>query len=377
MDLTTLALLGSLIFGLVVGDAVVFGDSLYVTVNVPDQNLAGGPSEDTAEAMFGAEVSQYTGESVEVKTPSVEISSQPRLTAVLARPLGLEGLVYAAQSDLRDYGVVGITATITRNGAGPGLRLYMVVNNPPDPPLVTVLTDPAGDWRGLIRDGAREAMVEVAPYRVARVDFRAGTTGDPAGFSRCRETIERGLAQPWDPREQGATENALLYNLSGLLKLVDKNTDAAVRDFIRAQETRETSPAAKDIALLNQAFVAVAERRPDQAVDLFRQGAGLTAAIKNSSFDARVKVLEALVAWSGGDRAAAEADFRAAIRLSDDDPAPHEYLAELLEARGETDKAKAERAAEVEARRYDPGHINLAHTLFRVDPVNGGYQPLF
>src|SRR6266446_6770296 len=100
IDLSTLAILASLFFGAVVGDAVLFGDPLQVKITVPAKLVEQGFTEEAAEQLFVAEVARI-GQAVSiVHTPDVSASSHPSVLATMAKPLGLDNVVVALQSQL-------------------------------------------------------------------------------------------------------------------------------------------------------------------------------------------------------------------------------------------------------------------------------------
>ncbi len=376
MDLTTLITVGGLFLGLIVGDAALVGNSLYVSMSIPTQLENGGFSKATGEGIFVSEVNRYTSLGALIPTPSVTTSSSPGLPTALAKPLQLDGVVYAIQAQLRDYGVVNVTASLTMDRQGPGLKMFTVVSNPPDPPVAISLTQPDGNPEPLIRSAARATMIAIAPFMVAKQDFQEGVDGDADGFERSRATIATGLAQPWDPRIEGATETALLMNQLGILAIHDGNFPEAAKNFVASRKIPGANPAAYALVTLNQAFLAVARRQPAEAALRYKEGAKQVPWPGKVSVAARLKVLAGLVAWSGGSAAIAEQEFLAAIALVDNDPNPHWYLAELMESRGDMPGAETERIAAVVARRFDPKYPPLAQSSFLVDPINGGCRPV-
>ncbi len=377
MDLTTLAVVGSLFLGLIVGDAALLGNSLYVTMALPNSLTDGGFSRTTAEEIFVAEINRYTQLASLIATPSVMTSSAPGLPMALARPLQLEDVVYSIQAAVRPYGVVNVTGSILAEDQKPGLKIYLVVRNPPDPPLALSLQQADGNPQALIEHAARETMTAIAPYRVAITDFQQGIDGDPKAFDRSRESVAKGLAQAWDPRTEGATETALLLNLRGELAILDGNVTEADKQFALAATIPGATPAAYGLIAFNRAFGAIAQRQPAEAARYYRQGMERVTTLSRADVHSRVKVMACLVDWSAGQPRAAEQCFRDALTLSDDDPLPHLYLADLLAARGDTAGAAAEQKMAEEVRRYDPKFPALLTTIFQLDPVHGGYKPIF
>jgi hypothetical protein len=376
VDLTTIFTICGVLLGVIVGDAAIVGSSLYISMTVPNQLENNGFGKATAEGIFVAEVNRYLALGSLIATPSVTTSSSPALPNALAKPLQLDGVVYAIQAQLHDYGVVNVTASLTVDGPGPGLKMFTIVSNPPDPPVAIALAQPDGNPAPLIKSAARATMISIAPYMVAKQDFQDGVEGDPDGFEHARATIAAGLAQPWDPRTEGATETALLINLRGLLAIHDGNLPDAGKNFAASKQIPGASAAAYALIALNQAFLAVARKQPAEAELRFKEGAVHVLWPDRVSITARVKVLGGLVAWSAGDVAAAEQAFHAAIALIDNDPMPHLYLAKLMKERGDAAGAQAEQDDAVTVRRFDPKYPPLAQSSFLIDPVNGGCRPV-
>ena len=377
MDLTTLLTAAGLLLGVIVGNAAYFGNALYVSITIPTKMEQSGFGKSTVEQIFVAEVHRYLQLPSIIATPSIATSSTPSLPQALAKPLQLQDVVYAVQAMVHDYGVVNVNSSIINEPSGSNVNMIVVVSNPPDPPISLSLSQSDGNIKALVERGARETMVSIGPYRVAVTDFEDGITGDASGFDRSKETIERGLAQPWDPRAEGVTEDVLLLNLRGLLDLREGKLDDAAKDFMTSKGFPGAYPAAYSIVSLNQAFLAIAQKQPDEAERRFKQGAVEVAAIKQDGIASRVKVLAGLIAWSQGNLAIAEKDFLAAISMGDNDAMPHLYLAELLEKRGDTAGAAVQRKAGRDAERFDPKYPALAFTTFRVDPEHGGLRPAF
>lgn len=377
MDLTTLLTAAGLLLGVIVGNAAYFGNALYVSITIPTKMTQAGFGKSTVEQIFVAELHRYLQLPSIIPTPSIATTSTPSLPQALAKPLQLQDVVYAVQAMVHNYGVVNVDSSIVDEPSGSSVNMIVVVSNPPDPPVSMSLSQADGNIKALVEHAARETMVSIGPYRVAVTDFEDGITGDVSGFDRSKETIARGLAQPWDPRAEGATEDVLLANLRGLLALRDGKLDDAAKDFVTAKGFPGAYPAAYSIVSLNQAFLSIAQNQPAEAERRFKRGAADVAAIKQDGIASRVKVLEGLVAWSQGNRAAAEQAFLAAISIGDTDAMPHLYLADLLEKRGAMADAASQRRAGADAERFDPKYPALAYTIFRVDPEHGGLRPAF
>ncbi len=377
MDLTTLIIAAGLFFGAIVGNAALFGNSLYVTMTIPTQMESSGLSKETAEQLFIADINRYLHEQSILPTPSISISTASSLPMALAKPLLLQDVVYSVQAMVSNYGVVHVDASVVADEQAPGIKMYMVTNNPPDPPVSTTFAQPDGNTKALIQNAARETMLAIGPFRVAITDFAEGVSGDAAGFDRSKQAISFGLAQPWDARALGATETILLLNLRGVLAIRDGNLADAEKDFARAKRIPGGFAESYGLISMNQTFLAIAEHQPEQAALRYNEGAAYIATLQGASIAARLRTIAGLVAWSNGENAVAAQDFRAAIAVSDTDQMPHLYLAQLLMAHGDTTGATAERDAANDAQRYDARFPSLAYTSFQFDLAHGGYKPVF
>jgi predicted Zn-dependent protease len=134
------------------------------------------------------------------------------------------------------------------------------------------------------------------------------------------------------------------------------------------------APSAYGVVELNRCFLALAAGKAVEAEQHYTAGRSMTADVHLPGWIARVDTLGALVAWSRGNVRRAETMLRAAIAETPDDESPHIYLARLLEAKGDTASANAERLAGAKARRFDAEIPAQAQSLFWVDPVRGGLQ---
>jgi tetratricopeptide (TPR) repeat protein len=166
----------------------------------------------------------------------------------------------------------------------------------------------------------------------------------------------------------------MLYNLLALVALLDNQIQAAETQLALADTIPGVLADARGVIALNRAFLAVAAKRPTDALAYFNAGEKLAAGITLPDFGARITLLGGLVAWSSGDTAQAEKSFRAAVATLPGDEAPHVYLALLLAAKGDEAGAVAERSA---AAATHPFHAEIpvfAQSIFWVDPVGGGIK---
>ena len=166
----------------------------------------------------------------------------------------------------------------------------------------------------------------------------------------------------------------MLHNLLAMLALLDDKVPTAENQLSQVDPIPGVLPEARGIVALNRAFLAVAGKRPTEALAFFQAGEKLAASISLPNFGARITMLGGLVAWSGGDTAQAEKSFRDAIAALPSDEGPHVYLAQLLTAKGDEAGAEAERTVATATHPFDLEIPVFAQSIFWVDPVNGGIK---
>lgn len=374
MDLTTLLTVVGLFLSVVAGNAAIFGESLYASIAVPNTLSNGGFDKATAEKVFAAELAWYTRLPSILPTPNVSVSSSPSFTMALAKPLQLQDVVLAIQTQIRQD-VVSANGAIMQDGGGKGLSMIMVINAPPDPPATLTLSQPDGDPRALLKTAAREAMIIIAPYRVALSDLAGALHYDPDAFEKAEATAKRGLNQPWDFSEQNATELALLQNLLGVLAIRKRDGTEARHRFRLASSIPNAHHHAYGLVRMNEAFLALTERRTADAAIAFAAGNDILGREGRDLLTGRIMVLEALIAWQAGDLARAEKLLRESMDTLGTEIEPHYYLSRMAIDRGDTATAHAELAMAHIAARLDKHYASLAHTILAIDVRTGALDP--
>lgn len=370
MDLTTLMTVAGLFLSVVVGNAAIFGDSLFASISVPKAVETSGLDRPTAERLFAAHVAWYARLPSILPTPSVSTSSAPSLAMALAKPIQLQDVVYAIQTQLRTD-VVSASGAIIETGNGKALSMLVVINNPPNPPVTLTLQQPDGDTKALIQQAARETMITIAPYRVALSDLATVLDGALDGVAKARQTATRGLGQPWDTSVTGSTEIVLLHNLLAVLEIERGDTKAARDHFLLAQTTPGALSTAYALVSMNEAFMALSERNPKAAEVFYKQGLKRLGREFHEVLNGRLLVLEALIAWQGGNVAQAEKLLREALEDADTEVEPHYYLARILRDRGDEAGAADQITAAHVAARFDQHYASLAHTILGIDITTG------
>lgn len=374
MDITTLLTIAGLFLSVVAGNAALFGESLFASIAVPKTLETAGFDKPTAERLFAAELAQFTRLPLILPTPNVSISSSPSVTMALAKPLQLQDVVLAIQTQIRQD-VASVSAAIMQDAPGKPLSMVVTVHAPPDAPVTFSMQEPDGNVQTLVRAAARETMIIIAPYRVALADLSGVLTGDVNALKKAEQTAQRGLTQPWDPSPQGATELVLLHNLLGVLAILHHDTETVRHHFRLALSTPGAVRSAYGLVQLNQAFHALTERRTADARALLEKGLAAVGTRSQDILSGRLKVLEGLIIWQEGQPALAEAAFREAKTLSDNEVEPHYYLSQLARDRGDMATSEDEAIAARIAARFDSHYASLAHTVFAVDVKTGAIEP--
>ncbi len=399
-ELTTLFVLAGLFLSAIVGEAVLYRDTLRVQINVPPALQEKGFNEPIAEEVFSSEAARIIhGQSV-IAAPAIRIHSEPNLLSAIVQPLGLDTAVAALQAQFgvdRLAVVAAIMPGAAKTGEGwtgegrpdsdeattprpagsnaPPLQMVLVVSQPGSEAAQARLTQADGDPVKLVQRAAQWSMERVVPYRVALAHFLSGTEGDAEGFGLARQTVARALIRPWQPGQ--AAEHAMLYNVLGLVDTADNDLTGAVAAYRSIDAIPGVPAEVRAQVALNHAIVALALRRPAHAADLLVQATEPASRIDLPGFTSNRRLIEGLVAWGNGDLATAETIFRSVAAEAPLSEAGHHYLGEVLAARGDRDGAATALATARAVHSADPPRQALAVALFWVDPVAGGLTRRF
>jgi hypothetical protein len=370
IDFSTLLLAAAIFFGIVIGDATLFGDPLRVQIAVPTKLSDTGFTEAVAERLFLSEAAHVARALSIVRTPSVEVSSRQSVLAAAAKPLSLDQVVVALQNRV-GIDVIAVDAAVLEKKDG-GLEMVIFVTKPNAALAKIKLTQPDGNPVALVEHGSAAVLEEVSPYRVALTAFTDAVRRDAALPTKAKATASRAVTRPFLAAH--ATERVMLYNLLGLIALFEDDFAGASAQFDMAAAIPEAAAAARGTVALNRAFVAVAQQRPAAALAYYTAGRADSIGVVLPGYDAKINTLAGLVAWSRGDIERAERLFRLASASRAADEAPHFYLAKLLEAKGDAAGAAVERAAAANSHRFGVEIPALAQSEFWVDPVKGGLK---
>jgi hypothetical protein len=371
IDLTSLALLAGLFFGAVIGDAALYGDPLRLQISVPSRLADAGFTEEAAERIFANEVARIGEVLSIVPTPSVQVNSSPSIFAAIAKPLNLEDLVVTVQRQVgRD--VVQIHGAVMESPTGKGLDMLITAESPRELPISLRLQQPDGDPVALVDRASKEVLAQVSPYRVALTDFAALLRGDATATGRIREMASDALGHPWT--QTRATERVMLHNLLGVTSMLDGDLATAQREFELGYATPGALPAALGTISLNRALLDLAQKRTDAALADYKDALVKTSGVDLAGYNSRLITMAALITWAQGDLAQAASLLQRAIEVRPQNRAPYEYLARMMEARGDSAGAAAMRAASEIQPHYELDFPALAMSELFVDPIKGGLE---
>lgn len=369
MDLTNLVLLAAFMLSLIVGDAAVSGGNLQLSISVPPKIAETGFSSETAESVFTAEAARIGRTSSIIPPPIIETGSHPGLFGALVKPLQLDQVAMALRERL-GLDTTEITMSVVSVAPAPTLNLIATIALPSRSRFKVEISRPDGNVTALVEEATRAVMEQAVPYRVALADLTAGVLGDPAGFTRARDTAQRALARPFETSL--GSQRVMLHNILAMLALQAGDRAEAERQFARSEVIPGASAAAHASIAVNRAFLAIADRDP-VAARRFHQKAMIDGeSLHIVKYQIHVELVGALIEWSAGNLDLAESELRyVAARLPDDDE-PHVYLGRLLVQRGKIAEGEEQLRIGAVVRRFDNDIGPLAHTLFYVDPAKGG-----
>ena len=384
-DLTTLTLLAALLIATIAGERVLVGDTLRLQINVPAALQDRGFSAPVAEEVFSAEAERILRGPAAIPPPALRIRSQPTFLSALGKPLHLDNAVTALQiqAGIDNLGVVaaiiqgagkpGDPGGKPAGGATPALEMVLIISQPGHTPAQIRLAQDDGDAVALVRRGADWTMERVAPYRVALSHFLRGTQDDAAGLLLARQSASRSLRQPWEHAQ--ASERALLTSLLGLLDAADNDLASAQAGLRSIDRIPDVLPQVRAEVAVNQAIIALALKQPAEAAARVAAAKALSAPAGPLAPDLRL--LDGLVAWGGGDLAAAETIFRDLAGQAPQNEAAHRYLGQVLALRGDRDGATSALNAAQGVHSAVPPQQVLGTALFWVDPAGGGLSRRF
>jgi len=254
-----------------------------------------------------------------VAVPTPRVSSRGSLISALAEPLRLTGLTTALQ-DLFGLESVRVSATMLQVEAG--LRMEIVVSQQGKPPRLLELSPPNLDAVELLRRGAREALTEIAPFRVmlARLhDFLDGKETDLSGVRAATNTM---LGRNW--RRDDYIEHSAFLNMSAVIFLLEGDPAQAAREVHLADSLLST----RAIHALNAAFLSILSGDLERARAQTERG--IILSLRAPPFvRPYVLIQRGLLAWAEGQRETALQLMQEALQVEPDNRNALSYVAWL------------------------------------------------
>jgi tetratricopeptide (TPR) repeat protein len=313
VDLFTIGVLGTILMGLMAGDAAINANTLTVRVDLPPVVQQSGLTRGPAEEIFTTEIARITSIPSPVPAPTARVASRRTVIGALAEPLKLTEMTAALQ-DLFGLEPTRISATMLQAEAG--LRMEMVVAQEGRPPRYLQISQPNLDAVALIRRAAQDGYAEVAPFRVllARVHSLLVGSDTNIGAARDAATNVRGRGD----QAIDATQYSAITNLAGVLALLEGDAVQAAREVRAAASVPGALSSARGIFELNGAFLSILAGDLEQARLQTERAIDAIPRHPIANFPAYVLIQRGLLAWAEGQREAALQLMRQALHV---DPA--------------------------------------------------------
>lgn len=371
MDIYSLLIITGTFFAAVIGNAAFFGDYVRVQIDVPPKLVQQGFTEDAAERIFWDVATRAAQVSTIMPVRELKTKSGANILGALAKPLRLDGAVGALQDSIGISNIFVYSAILT-NPNNNALEMVVLLSVPGQKPERLDLMQEDGNPTALVVRGSKEALREFAPFRLACSELDQGLNGNQQALGLARAGALHALSHQYAPQQAG--QRTMLWNLLGLMDLIDNKLDAADIDLQEAEEEPYQPNWAKEVVASNHAFLAIARGKPEEAQRFLNVAVSLRDELTHQQpiDESHWQVLRGIAAWSRGNVDVAEAAFRAAIEAAPSDPQGHYYLAKWLAVRGDKAEAAVESAAVKRLAKFHVPVIGLMQEEFWIDPVKGG-----
>lgn len=370
MDISTLVVIAGLLFGAIIGDAVVFGRTVRVDFTLPKSVEAQGMTQDAAENVFISEMARLADIPFILPFPTVAQSSRDSLLSIVAKPLKIDPVVELLQDK---FGADRVNIKMLMfAGDGDGmLDLHALVTVTNGTAGRFSVKGPAKNPHALIEAMAREIATGILPYRVALSMYNEGLHGAPARIADAKKLAQSTLSEGFD--KSRAQQRALLFNVLALIAMQENDAAGAEERLAAGMQVPLVPAMARSILAINQAFLALGRKDIAAARAHYNRAAALKTAPYLDYYDHHLMMVDGLILWGEGNLDAAEERFQYVEQFVLGDTALT-YRARILEFRGKTDEAKAlaGRAAFLKTIRNQ--HPDLIGSVFWVDPIKGGFQ---
>jgi hypothetical protein len=313
MDILTLAFLGTILMGLMAGDAVISSNTMTVNVGLPPIVLQSGLTRAPAEEIFVTELARITALPSALPVPMPRVGSRRTVIGALAEPLKLTELTAALQ-DLFGLEPIRISATMLQVEAG--LSMEVVVAQQGRPPRHMRLSHPNLDAVTLLRRAARESFAEVAPYRVTLARLNAQLDGSETNLSEVRAATNAMLART--SHQADSLQHSALFSLASVLSLLEGDAAQAAREVRMANSYSGVLASARAFYAFNGAFLSILAGDLEQARVQTERGIAASPGHPVANMPSYVAIQRGLLAWAEGQRETALQRMQDALQL---DPA--------------------------------------------------------
>jgi len=319
MDFVTLSFLGAIFMGLMAGDAAISSNTMSVNVGLPPIVQNSGLTRGAAEEIFITEIARITSVPSAVPVPAPRVASRGTLIGALAEPLKLTALTAALQ-DIFGLESVRVSATMLHVEAG--LRMEIVVSQQGKQLRLLELSQPNLNAVELLRRGAREALAEVAPFRVTLARLRDFLDGRETDLSAVRAATNTILGRNW--RRDNYIEHSALLNMNAVLFLLEGDPVQAAREVHLADSIFST----RAVHALNAAFLSILSGDLERARMQTERGVALS--LRDPPFiRPYVLIQRGLLAWAEGKRETALQLMQEAVQVEPDNSNARSYVAWL------------------------------------------------
>jgi len=252
-----------------------------------------------------------------------------------------------------------------------GLRVELVVAQEGRPPRYSRISQSNFDAVTLIRLAAREALADVAPYRVTLARLSAQLDGSETNLSDIRAATESILARNWRPDED--TQQSAMLSVAAVLSLLEGDTVQAARQMRMAQGFTGASRSATALFALNAAFLRIMEGDLAEARAQIQRAIAASPGHPITNFPSYLLISRGLLAWAEHRPDTALELMQEALRL---DPANRNaliYVGWLQHLKsGSSDRFNP--AAMPEYLSRSPTAPGMMASVFLMDPVSRQVQ---
>ena len=329
MDLTTLAIVLTLVMSALGVDAAMHPTSVILEASVPPQFDTVKIDTDTVYAILADQVAKISTTPSVLTAPEILIGGNKGVGKAIAEAAGLGSVALAFQAQL-GYEPERIkvsllsekgTVKVLVSGSGLGGR----IRTPPFQELI--VPQPDESVVSMVHRAAVFGVAKIDPYFTAL--YLVGDHAQDRDFSEVRKLIDQ--AKEHLPPTPVNFDRSLLENLQGVIELFNNKPTEADAWFHRAA----TSDPDGVVPQLNSAFVDVQQDRDREAAEHMER------LIRANPPADRALLCTAYMTWAAAlaglhDQAGADAKLALAIKADPDSATAWQFWSEIKRQAGET-----------------------------------------